>query len=290
MKISIFTTITNPEIWQFAWQEALSNYLALADEVIVVNGGERLPEAIKTANKDKLIEVLMSWPDEWHWRELPLHLNAGLNACTGDWVIKMDIDQLFHEKDFEKIKELLVVAKANKYPAVAFVKLNILNQYYGFYKATHPFALNRDFIGKDKIQYGIAVDQETDWCYPIEVNGFDKENGIPVGKKLGPDKYLGVSSVDAVVYNYDYFFRTPDVAKKGFWRFAKAYNRTFGEGKWGSSEKEAWQLFLKDKASRLRDKSNYIAINSHPAAIADRIKRMSSLEYGYDNWAGLTKI
>ena len=42
MKISVITTITNPEERQDRWQEALSCFCDFADEVIVVNVGKSL--------------------------------------------------------------------------------------------------------------------------------------------------------------------------------------------------------------------------------------------------------
>jgi len=38
MKISIFTTITDPEARQDPYLEAIENYLDFADEVVVVDG------------------------------------------------------------------------------------------------------------------------------------------------------------------------------------------------------------------------------------------------------------
>jgi len=45
MKISIFTTITNPEENQYPYLEAIASYLALADEVVIVDGGGKTPAA-----------------------------------------------------------------------------------------------------------------------------------------------------------------------------------------------------------------------------------------------------
>ena len=45
MKLSIFTSMTNPEERNDAWQEAISCYEDIADEVIVV--GDSWPEEFK---------------------------------------------------------------------------------------------------------------------------------------------------------------------------------------------------------------------------------------------------
>ena len=45
MKLSIFTSMTNPEERNDAWQEAISCYEDIADEVIIV--GDSWPEEFK---------------------------------------------------------------------------------------------------------------------------------------------------------------------------------------------------------------------------------------------------
>ena len=101
MKLSIITTVTNPDKYQYAWRETLKNYCALADEVIVVNGGESLDLGQIERQNAVLKQVMLPWPEKWHWRELPIHINAGLSEATGDWVLKMDIDYLIKECDFD---------------------------------------------------------------------------------------------------------------------------------------------------------------------------------------------
>ena len=41
MKISIFTTITTPSKYQYAYLEAMESYLDFADELVIVDGGAK---------------------------------------------------------------------------------------------------------------------------------------------------------------------------------------------------------------------------------------------------------
>ena len=78
-KLSIATSYTNPEKRIDPWKEALACYEDLADEV--VRSGE-------------------NWPYEFTWDHIGKVFNESYQKATGDWVIRMDLDYFFHEKDF----------------------------------------------------------------------------------------------------------------------------------------------------------------------------------------------
>ena len=99
MKISIHTTMTNPEERMDPWKEALECYNDFADEVVVT--GE-------------------DWPEEFSWDHIGKTFNEGLKKSTGDWAIRMDLDYFFHEKDMEYIKNFII--ENNDQIAIAFPK------------------------------------------------------------------------------------------------------------------------------------------------------------------------
>ena len=98
-KLSIATSYTNPEKRMDPWREALACYEDLADEV--VRSGE-------------------DWPYEFTWDYIGKVFNESYQKATGDWVIRMDLDYFFHEKDFENIRKIL--GDNFDKPAVAFPK------------------------------------------------------------------------------------------------------------------------------------------------------------------------
>ena len=77
MKISIFTTMTNPEERMDPWKEAIDCYEDFADEII-------------TTGQD--------WPEEFNWDHIGKTFDEGLKKSSGDWAIRMDLDYFFHEK------------------------------------------------------------------------------------------------------------------------------------------------------------------------------------------------
>ena len=102
MKISVFTSMTNPEERNDPWRESLNCFNDLADELIIV--GE-------------------NWPFEFKWDYLSQVIQEGFDKCSGDWVFWMPIDYIFHENDINKIKKKLI--KFKDAPAIAFPQYQI---------------------------------------------------------------------------------------------------------------------------------------------------------------------
>lgn len=96
-RITIHTTMTNPEERKDPWKEALNCYHSFADEVI-------------TEGQD--------WPEEFKFEDIGKYFQKGFDKAKGDWVIRMDLDYFFHENDFIKIRNFL--KKYSDMPAVAF--------------------------------------------------------------------------------------------------------------------------------------------------------------------------
>jgi len=97
MKLSVFTSMTNPESRNDPYKEAISCYEDFADELVIVG-------------KD--------WPYEFKFDKIGKVFQEGFEKSTGDWVIRMDLDYFFHENDLHKIKKVLF--QNNDSPAIAF--------------------------------------------------------------------------------------------------------------------------------------------------------------------------
>lgn len=97
MKITVFTTMTNPEKRNDPWKQALNCYEDIADE-IVVKGSD--------------------WPEEFNWDHIGKTFNSGFIDSNGDWAIRMDLDYFFHHDDISKIYQKL--KQNNDVPAVVF--------------------------------------------------------------------------------------------------------------------------------------------------------------------------
>lgn len=286
MKISIHTMINWPmkDANLYPFKEALKSFIELADEVIVVNGGEDvLPHEFIGESGGRMREVMLPWPEKWHWSELPLHLNAGFDACSGDWVIKCDSDYLFHEADIPTLKQAL--EEYQDWMAASIVKKVVLNRNHFMRKCEMPFCINKKLSG-ETIKYGIAENMHTDWCYPIYQIKGKTEQGAPIGLSL-PEAIVRRTGVD--VWDYDYFFRTKELSKSEFWRFSQAYATVF-DWSWGATEDEAFRVFCNQANGRLQKRILPLAIESHPKFIREKVAAMTPDMFGYSNWNNLKDL
>lgn len=263
MRLSILTTITNPEKRQDKWHEALACYLDLADEVIVVDGTLLAPLIKSSKIISKIKYIFLPWSDEWSWEELPKHLNTGLDQCTGDWVLKLDIDQFIHEKDFVKLRTKLEEADSKYYPTASLSKFTVFSPTKAFQKGQIPIAINRR--SKSKIAFGLDPKIRTDLCYPILVAGWKEINGykLPIGNVIEKTFRTGIR-----LYNYDYFFKDLEFSLSEFERFARAYERFF------KTKPFSAETFLALRRAYSR-KTNYkLSLDDHPKYIRKAVREV----------------
>lgn len=269
MKLTILTMITNPEQRQDMWIDALDCYLDIADEVIVVDGSkdkehwnELIVSSLTAAIGNKLKIINLEWPYEWSWEELPKHLNAGLEQCTGDWVIKLDIDQFIHERDKNRLRETLQIADDYYYPTANFTKFTVYNPYKAFKKGLMPVAINRHCKG---ICFGLAINKETDLCTPILKSGYRKINGydLPTGNSIELTYPLRMK-----IFNYDYFFKDLKFSLEEYNRFSRAYKRFYNKEAFTSED------FRNLRLSYTRKYSYDLKLGSHPKYIRNAVKEV----------------
>lgn len=283
MKISIHTTITNPKTWGYPYLEALRSFCDVADEVIVIDGGSKdgSIEVINSIFKEKIKIITVPWPWEYGQEEFPKHLNAGLEACTGDWAIKTDIDYVFHEKDITDLKvRLKYMHEQTNWLAATYEKVHVINKNRAFRKARLPFIIHKSMAG-DGIKYGIqkGVDLD-DWSFPVMPLKGETYKGVPIGKPL----FKGmVNNTGIDVWNYDYFFRTETETKILFARNARAFRRSVNSA-WGKDDEDAWNTFVAMTKGRLQRQFIPLEIESHPKYVQDRIRNMTEDQFGFNNW------
>lgn len=273
MKLSIITTITNPEERQDPYIESIASYLDVADEVIVVNGGRQTRmEDFQT--KIKLVNL--PWPEAWNWKELPIHLNAGLQAATGDWVIKMDIDQMFHENDVDEIRRRLSEIKK---PTATFQKMSVLPHDTFLQKGEVAVAINKALVG-DSICFGVDPNEYTDLCSPIHQTS--TQDDVPHGRVVHFNE-CGRTGIS--IWNFDYTFKTQEVTKKEFLKFSLAYEKFFGMTKWGHTEDQALEVFMEMMQDRYRKATYKITDDSVlPKYIRKKYSELTDDQFGHSGW------
>lgn len=257
MKLSILTTITNPKKRQDRFIEALTCFYDVADEIVIVDGGEET-NWCPFPMKDKIKWIFKEWPYDFDWVEFPRHLNAGLEQCTGDWVLRIDIDQLLYEGMRAELDNLLTIAR--DYPIATLSKFTVVTPTGMFQKGQIPVLINRKF--KD-ICFGYCMDRDTDMCVPIQKKGVKMYNGyaLPFGNILYNQFHTKIR-----LYNYDYFFKTKEFALQEYERFGNAYHKFFKTKPFG--EKSFNQLRL----NYLKKITYKIKLEDHPKYIRDAVK------------------
>ena len=239
--LSIFTSMTKPDERNDAWREALECYEDLADEVVIVG---------------------KNWPYEFSWDYIGKVFQEGFDQCTSDWVIRMDIDYFFHEKDFSRIRN--AINKYKNYPMISFPQ-------YQF------FSYDRYQI---KTRIGLAFNKKH---FPnIKLNGGgDLTLATIDGQLINPKN---VPNLLVPVYQYDSIFRTKEIIKEDRHRFAQAWYQFFNDygDRGGRSQEEAFNAWYKMVKERYPKHSFKMNLNNHPKYIQKKLSSLNSQQFGYD--------
>tara|TARA_B100000123_G_C25701484_1_gene415522 strand:- start:314 stop:1117 length:804 start_codon:yes stop_codon:yes gene_type:complete len=240
-KLSIFTTMTNPSERNDPWKEALNCYEDLADEVIIV--GE-------------------DWPYEFRWDHIGKTFQEGFDRCQGEWVIRMDLDYFFHEKDFSYIKKIL--QNNTDSPAIAFPQYQFFTPDRFQVKTKICIALNKKYFPSIKLNGG------GDLCLPTINNKLILNNSVPQSKKP--------------VYQYDSIFRTKDIISRDRARFARAWFSYFNDwgDRGGPTENEAFDAWYEMIKKRYKHHTNKLIFRKHPSYINERLDNLEPNQFGFD--------
>ena len=301
MKISAFLTISNPIRRQDPFTECLNNLLDFADEVIIVNGGdkingEKLNDRLceKTYNKFKYVRIIdYKWPKDFDWKFIGEQFTRGYNNCTGDWVIRFDSDYFIHEYDFQSIREFLENCDA---PIASMPKKQFLLTNYYRVKSLVPVAFNKKKYG-DRIK----LDSGGDLCQPsldgkelkVDENPIisykeiavvsDNVSSEQLNKRLPnrQEKDNLIYSFDRGIclWNYDFTFKQKEIIETDWKRFRNAWKKQFGKdmGEFMNMMKGRWK----------KGGWRKININEHPKYIQEKIKNIRPEQFGYDGFGEL---
>lgn len=111
MLVSGLTFIRNGVRLGYPFVEAIKSALPLCDEFIVVVGeSDDGTRAAVEAIDDQRIKIIDSvWPDNIQpaYAVLAQQTNLGLMHCRGDWVVYVQGNEVFHERDLPHLKTLM---------------------------------------------------------------------------------------------------------------------------------------------------------------------------------------
>lgn len=247
LKVSAFITITDPKKRGDTYEQCFKSASGFADEVVVIDG------------KD-------TWPKEFSWEIIGQHFQRGYEQSQGDWVVHLDTDFIFHEKDYDRIREVLT----GDAPAMSFYKHQyILPDRYNL-KSRLVIAVNKGKYG-DRIKFNSGGDL----CQP----SLD-------GKELRPED---VPQADIAFNNYEKIAKTESQVKDDVGRMARAWQRHFGEAKLGSDDESAYAEWLKMVVGRFSKPQKEVPLESHPKVMQELIAGLKPGQFGYDGLGNLPR-
>ena len=248
MKISAHCNITNPEKMGYPYLESIKSFANLCDEVIIVDGGstDGSLEKIKEISKVKIIEG-KKWTYDFDWKVMPKNLQIGLEACAGHWVIKFDVDYIFHEKYVKQLKDEL--SKCHLV-AVELEKFNSVLASKFFSKNFYPFILNKKDFKNAGYGFGRAVDGAygASFMFPIVINN-RMADGLNLGEFIRMQN-MRLHRLTIPVYTYDFTFMTKEQVIDQRYRFEKSLAKHWGRS--GFSKEVAYSKFKKMMKARYK--------------------------------------
>lgn len=272
MKLSIFTTQTNSIYRGDTLNQSMDCYTDLADEVVMVNGGDSRKEMAKWRFIDDLShyeykEIESQWPQEFDWPVIGQQFQRGYEACTGDVVIHADLDFIWHEKDFFTIRQAAQTMLDNHYPAMSMWKYQfILPDRYNLKSRLVVMVNKRDF--GDRIKF----DSGKDLCQP----SLD-------GKELSPND---VAEARVAIYNYEKLLKTKDQISEDQGRMERAWHRHFGEYQMGSdgTNEGALERWIRAQEGKFKKPQQAVKYKDHPKYIKETIKNLTPDQFGYSGF------
>lgn len=261
MGLSIFTTTTDAARRGDTFRESLKCYEDLADEVVIVNGGW----GVHSWEDNKRKTVRSYWPREFSWEFIGQQFEKGYQACTQDWCIRMDLDFLFHEKDFEAIKQMLSAHPLA--PALSFYKKQFILPDRFNVKSRLVLALNKKEYG-DRLK----LNGGGDLCQPT----LD-------GRELMID---GLPETGIAIYNYEKLVKTKKQIADDQGRMERAWFKRFGEyqmSKDGTDE-SAYKAWYQMQQGRFNKPNEKIKLSEHPKYIQETIKNLKPENFGYNGF------
>jgi hypothetical protein len=270
MKLSIFTTVKDPDRRGDTAKEALKCYYDLADEIVIVDGATGYSSGLfnkdfHKENEPKHKLLLNQWPKEFSWEFIGQQFQRGFEACTGDWVIHADLDFIFHEDDFSAIRKAM--EDNPDAPALSFWK-------YQFIQPDRYNLKSRLVIAVNKGKYGdrIKFNSGGDLCQP----SLD-------GKLIKPDD---VPEARIPLWNYEKLLKTKEQVKDDVGRMERAYKRHFGKTQYGSdgTDDDAFNCWIEAQKGKLAKPQAKLSLDKHPKYIQETIKNLKPDQFGAGGW------
>lgn len=249
MRIVAFITVTNPKERGDTFDQCYQSAKGFCDDVVVIDGSK-------------------TWPKEFSWELIGNHFQKGYEECDADFVIHLDCDFIFHEKDYDAIRK---ACESNpEAPALSFWKYQIFTPYRYTLKSRLVICVNKAKFG-DRIRF----DSGGDLCQP----SLD-------GKELKPDD---VPEARVPFYNYEKLAKTKEQVADDCGRMDRAYYKHFGKYQLSEdgSDKSSFEGWCKMVTGRYKKHQNKLKLEDHPKVMQETIKNLRPDQFGYNGWGML---
>lgn len=254
MKISGFTYVRNGFRYGYPFIPSIRSLLPLVDELVVVVGDSEdgTREAIAAIGDDRIRIIDTVWDEglRENGKVFAQQSNIGLSHISGDWAIHLQVDEVLHESDHDRLRQY--IREADALPGVEALLLPFYHFWGDFRhirntRKTHPFEI-RAFRNKGTIK-----------SYK-DSQGFRRYTSEEAYERGEEGYKLHVLKTDVAVFHYSYS-RNPALMKKK----AEYFNRFWHNDEWVKKHARE-QPFDFNEVDRLE-----VFEGSHPVYMKDVI-------------------
>lgn len=212
MKISGFTIIRNAEIYDFPVVESILSVLPLVDEFIVVMGDseDRTLDLLHSINSPKLRIIHTDWDIKTFNKDGNIYAqqtDLALKACSGDWCIYIQADEVLHEAGYK------VIQKACKDYLEDIRVEGFVLKYVHFYGNYERYIDALHFAYPKEIRIVRNLPKTHSWKDAQSFRHIEDFDGVSYGKKENTRK-LNCLLIDAYMYHYGWSRDPRKIGKK----------------------------------------------------------------------------
>lgn len=128
--LSVVMAVSNPITYDFPFVECVKSILSIADEIIIINGDKEffwyeennysnrnnaevdyLLSKFLVNSSDKFKVFHLPWQESFRKNMESIAKSAAISQASKDYVLLLDVDEVIHENDHDKIKQCLELGK-----------------------------------------------------------------------------------------------------------------------------------------------------------------------------------
>jgi glycosyltransferase involved in cell wall biosynthesis len=281
--ISAFCFSYNVIEQQFPFVESLKSWLAVVDEMIVVDGGSTDGSVEAIRNIDSNIKVIedTKWPKNHTYYDFGKMFDRGYQECKGNIAFKIDLDyitnslckEMFRTECKMMLEKNIMIIFSSRYNFI------LIDRY--FEKSGKTFGLNKKAIKEAGLNVVWGFDKNKEGLCEDAIIYKDSVDGINFGDTFS-DSCRG-KFTNLPIFNYSYVFADKKVAKRRWHQNQNSWRKSF---QYVDKRRmsDDWKQYVLMNKGYLDRKQFLIDIRRHPIEIQDKILNLKSTQQGYNFW------